>query len=142
MKSRSRPPLTLSDPDPVDTPDAMATPEATAAPEPAPQPEVAPERPMSERRRRRLLEQQRTAELEMPSPTERQPAPPVAADLTEEAPLETVAFATSADAPPATYSPPPAPAALASAPVQSGRTYLIAGVAAALWVGGVASWAA
>ncbi|MFC5343308.1 tipN [Brevundimonas staleyi] len=142
MKSRSRPPLTLSDPEPVEPADAAVTPEEAAAPEPAAQPEVAPERPMSERRRRRLLEQQRAAELAAATP-EPEPAPPV----TAEPAVEPIAFATSADAPPATYAPPPVPAdpaptKLSPTGARSGPTYLIAGVAAALWVGGVASWAA
>lgn len=139
MKSRQRPPLNLSDPDPA-TPETAPETEAAQA-EPVPELTLAPERPMSERRRRRLAEQQqRAAELEAPPPPtfeEATPAPTA---------VEPVAFAESADAPPAAYEPtPPASTVTASrlAPTQpSGRTYLIAGVAAALWVGGVASWAA
>ena len=143
MKSRSRPPLTLSDPEPAPVSDAATTPDDAAAAEPVAQPQAPPERPMSERRRRRLLEQQRASDLEVP-PTAEPEAPPVVEAA------EPIAFSTSADAPPATYSPPPATAAtgaaqvptLKPAPAKSGPTYLIAGIAAALWVGGVASWAA
>ncbi|WP_298163404.1 tipN [Brevundimonas sp.] len=150
MKSRSRPPLTLSDPEPAPLGDATAGLEDAATAAPAPQPESPPERPMSERRRRRLLEQQRNAaDLELPSPAELEPAAPVAPppQTAEPAPaVEPIAFSISADAPPATYAPPPAPATetatLRPAPVQSGPSYLIAGVAAALWIAGVASWAA
>jgi len=149
MKSRSRPPLTLSDPEPAPLSDATVTPEDADAPELAAQPEVVAERPMSERRRRRLMEQQRAADLEVPSPAEPEPAPTLTAAVraTEaERPVAPIAFSTSADAPPATWSPPPTPAAasttLSPAPAKSGPTYLIAGIAAALWVGGVASWAA
>ncbi|MGV3579307.1 tipN [Brevundimonas sp.] len=151
MKSRSRPPLTLSDPEPVEPAEAAVTPEEAAAPEPVAQPEVAPEpapeRPMSERRRRRLLEEQRRAEelaaaLDVPPPAQPEPA-----QTAEAEPPQSIAFATSADAPPATYAPPPVPAdpaptKLSPIGARSGPTYLIAGVAAALWVGGVASWAA
>jgi len=147
MKSRSRPPLTLSDPDPVPLSETMAAPDEVTASEFAAQPEIVAERPMSERRRRRLLDQQRAADLEVPPPAEPAPAPTVAApELASGQSMETVAFATSADAPPATYAAPPLPTAetttLSPAPARSGPTYLIAGVAAALWIGGVASWAA
>ncbi|WGM31619.1 tipN [Brevundimonas sp. NIBR11] len=146
MKSRSRPPLTLSDPDPAPLPDATATPEDGVAPESIAQPEVVAERPMSERRRRRLMEQQqREADLEMPAQLEREVAP----DAMIGEPASTsqpIRFTTSADAPPAPYQAAPTPAsattALSAAPARAGPSYLIAGVAAALWVGGVASWAA
>ena len=142
MKSRSRPPLTLSDPEPAHDAEVADTQPAGAEAEPVPEPTRAPERPMSERRRRRLLEEQRkAAELDMPRPQE-----PVAAPQVREPEADPVAVSTSADAPPAAYVPPPAPATAAiplePASAPSGRTYLIAGVAAALWIGGVASWAA
>ncbi len=83
MKSRSRPPLTLSDPEPADLPQRpAASEEALQSP---PMPEVAPERPMSERRRRRLLEQQRAADLEVPPPAEPEPLPFVAPSMAAEA---------------------------------------------------------
>ena len=150
MKSRSRPPLTLSDPEPAPLGDATAGLEDAATPELVAQPRVAPERPMSERRRRRLLEQERSAaDLEFPSPAEPEPtapvAPPIRSEEAEPA-IAPLAFSTSADAPPATYASPPAPTAasiaLSPAAVRSGPSYLIAGIAAALWMGGVASWAA
>ncbi len=142
MKSRQRPPLTLSDPEPA--PAVGDTADEAAAETAMPELTLAPERPMSERRRRRLLEQrQREAELEAPlppPPTLDQPPTPAVSSAIEPAP-----FTESADAPPAAYEAPPVPAPastqLAVAP-PSGRTYLIAGVAAALWIGGVASWAA
>lgn len=63
------------------------------------------------------------------------------------APAPTVApeIAVSADAPPIAYEPPPAPVRVPprAAPAPSGRhAYLVAGVASALWVGGVAAWLA
>ncbi len=148
MKSRSRPPLVLSDPEPSppdEAAEAVATPEESEiVPEIAPEPAL--ERPMSERRRRRLLEQQRaTADLEMPASATPHPEP-TTAEAKPESSAQTSAFATSADTPPATYEAPSPPSAstvsLSAAPVSSGRTYLIAGLAAALWIGGVASWAA
>ena len=150
MKSRSRPPLTLSDPEPAPLGDATAGLEDAATPELVAKPQAAPERPMSERRRRRLLEQERSAaDLEFPSPAEPEPtaavAPPIRSEETEPA-IEPLAFSTSAGAPPATQASPPAPTAaaiaLSPAEVRSGPSYLIAGIAAALWMGGVASWAA
>lgn len=96
---------------------------------------AAVERPMSERRRRRLADEQRRAEERALAEAERAAPPPAV----------TPEFATSADAPPIAYEPPPAPVRTRgrenSAP--SGRhAYLIAGVASALWVGGVAAWLA
>lgn len=157
MKSRSRPPLTLTDPEPGPEPVETEVPavetDVEPEPEPAAPPETPLERPMSERRRRRLLEQQRAAEAEeaaasaRPEP-EAEPAMAQAEAVrpADQATPEPIVFATSADAPPATYEAPPTPAAqslaIDPAPKPSGRTYLIAGVAAALWIGGVASWAA
>ena len=129
MKSPRRPPLNLTDPEPDARPAEPATVEA--APEAA-EP-VTPERPMSERRRRRLAEEQRRAEA------------PLEAEPTVEPEISIPVFAQSADAPPAPYEapPPPAPLAAKREPAPSGRhAYLVAGVAAALWIGGVASWLA
>ena len=148
MKSRSRPPLTLPDPEPAPLSDATGPSDAVTAPDPVAQPEVVAERPMSERRRRRLMEQQRAADLEVPPHAEPEPAPaatPAVHATPTERPVEPIAFSTSADSPPATWSPPSPPAAAAAlgpASAKAGQTYLIAGIAAALWVGGVASWAA
>ena len=93
-------------------------------------------RPMSERRRRRLAEEQRRAE---------ERAAAEAGGATGRARSVTPELAVSADAPPVAYEPPPAPARLqrqdAAAP--TGRhAYLVAGVASALWVAGVAAWLA
>lgn len=142
MKSSHRPPLNLSDPEPGEGHDDSApvvTPDDELEPvlddalelERAPQ----PEKPMSERRRRRLLEEQRLAE-ERAAALHAQPA----SDLPP--------FAISADAPPAVVdeTPPPAPVSTTTASRRAavarpgGNAYLIAGVASALWIGGVASW--
>jgi hypothetical protein len=160
MKSRHRPPLTLTDP----APEAEATPDQiadgdeasvqhTASQEPPVEvPAMDGLRPMSERRRRRLLEQQRSEqppEASVAKLAEVEPEPdPMSIPAATEAPADTqaITFTTSAEAPPATRDAPapPAPVSLRQtvAPASSGRTYLIAGVAAALWIGGVASWAA
>ncbi|HZW15659.1 MAG TPA: tipN, partial [Brevundimonas sp.] len=135
MKSRQRPPLNLTDPEPEV--DAMAEIKAAleAPDEPTPAPEPAAERPMSERRRRRLAEEQRQAERRSAEAARRADEPQApAAELSQ-----------SADAPPVAYEPPPAPAPLRrqSEPAPSGRhAYLLAGISAALWIGGVAAWLA
>lgn len=132
MKSpRQRPPLNLTEPDPeaAGPAEAQAAPEA-AAPAPEAQPET--ERPMSERRRRRLAEERRQAEQKAAEAAAKTPA--AAPELSE-----------SADAPPVAYEPPPPPAMAhrPTEPAPSGRhAYLLAGVAAALWIGGVAAWLA
>lgn len=106
-----------------------------------PEPAVASERPMSERRRRRLADEQRRAE-------ERARAEEHARAEAEQSitpPSAGPDLAVSADAPPVAYDPPPTPAAVRShdQPAASGRhAYMIAGVASALWVGGVAAWLA
>jgi len=193
MKSRQRPPLNLPEPaieDPATTPGETPVEAETAADdqtqmqdealfaEEVPVEAEAPlviDRPISERRRRRLLEEQRQAELRAAARAEtlaararvaEEPLPPLP-DFAPEpaaAPEAVVTpdfapapFAESAEAPPATVAAPPAPRAetdtetpttaatmtrlFEAAP--SGRyAYLLAGVASALWVGGVASWAA
>lgn len=101
-----------------------------------PDPVTAAERPMSERRRRRLAEEQRRAEERSLAEAERAAAP---------SPTVAPEIAVSADAPPIAYEPPPAPVRVQprAAPAPSGRhAYLVAGVASALWVGGVAAWLA
>jgi len=147
MKSRQRPPLNLSDPDPA-SPAVTSSHEATPSVEQAdPGGETVPERPMSERRRRRLIEQQqRAADLEAPprpeTPVDPEPVAPTPIPTPSE--IRPISFSTSADAPPAPYDPPPPPAirpTAATAPV-GGSAYLIGGFAAALWIGGVAAWAA
>ena len=160
MKSRYRPPLILSDPEPTDAEPAAEMPQdasvdgveahANADETPAraivPDPEPAPEplaRPLSERRRRRLLEEQRQADLRAARGEPDLPPGPHTEDLTT---VVTPAFAESAEAPPAALAPAsPARAAVRVGfePAPSGRhAYLLAGLASALWVGGVASWAA
>lgn len=134
MKSpRQRPALNLTDPE---TEPTVAEPSLDAA-NPPPDPAVASERPMSERRRRRLADEERRAEERAQAEAERVlSSPSVTPDL-----------AVSADSPPVTYDPPPTPAPV---PVRShdrqaasGRhAYMIAGAASALWVGGVAAWLA
>ncbi|HYC97902.1 tipN [Brevundimonas sp.] len=143
MKSRQRPPLNLTDPEPEAA--ALAEfeavpdlpPEPMPEPAPAPAPEPAAERPMSERRRRRLAEERRQAEQRAAEAARRE-AVVLAPALTPEP-------GQSADAPPVAYDPPPAPAPprRPAEPAPSGRhAYLLAGVSAALWIGGVAAWLA
>lgn len=134
MKSRPRPPLNLTDPEPALEDEASAvTPDSLAdavAPEAIPQHAAAPPRPMSERQRRRLAEQQAIAEQR--------------AAEAEKAARTLAILGESADAPPATVESTPltVPAAPRSKPAKSGgnHAYLIAGLASALWVGGLASW--
>jgi hypothetical protein len=143
---RQRSPLNLSDP--VSEPATESAVETPAVAEDAPAPAGrSAERPMSERRRRRLAEEQRLAAERAAAGSEVAPEPaPIAAP--EPAAFEIRALAESAEAPPAAYDPPPAPASTLAlrrreTPQPSGRhAYLVAGVAAALWIGGVAAWAA
>ena len=142
MKSpRQRPPLNLTDPDPeaVGLAEAEAAPEAApeAAAGPEPEPRAETDRPMSERRRRRLAEERRQAEQKAAEAARREEAAPSPAVMTE--------LSESADAPPVAYEPPSPPAVSRqnTEPAPSGRhAYLLAGVAAALWIGGVAAWLA
>jgi hypothetical protein len=117
-------------------PEAVAVePSPDAAALSIPDPAATSERPMSERRRRRLAEEQRRAEERALAEAERAAAPPVVAP----------AIAASADAPPVAYDAPPPPARVQrrDSPAPSGRhAYLTAGVASALWIGGVAAWLA
>ncbi|HEY0598616.1 tipN [Brevundimonas sp.] len=135
MKSpRQRPPLNLTDPDPEA---ALAGFEAAPELPSEPAPEPAIERPMSERRRRRLAEERRQAEQRAAEAARREEA--------AQAPAVAPELARSADAPPVAYEAPPAPAPLQrqADPAPSGRhAYLLAGVSAALWIGGVAAWLA
>ncbi|MEN5144902.1 tipN [Brevundimonas diminuta] len=139
MKSSHRPPLNLTDPESAETEaDPLAAPEAVDAADDAlsatgatldPLPE-APSRPMSERQRRRLAEQQALAEQR--------------AAEAEKAGRALSPFAESADAPPTTVTPaaPPAKrsAKRAGKAASGGNAYLMAGLASALWIGGLASW--
>jgi len=133
MKSpRQRPATNMTEPDPAV---AIVEPFAETPPQPGPGPTTADDRPLSERRRRRLLDEQRRAEERALKEVERDNAEPVASpDL-----------AVSADAPPVAYETVPAPAVIQRRPdpAPSGRhAYLVAGVASALWIGGVAAWLA
>ena len=136
---RQRPSINLPEPDaealaggPLWDSPQLAMPE----PEPEPDPVPTTDRPLSERRRRRIAEEQQRraderarAELERPDPM----------------PVATPEIAVSADLPPVAFEAPPLPAPLPGrdGPVPSGRhAYLVAGVASALWVGGVAAWLA
>jgi hypothetical protein len=114
-----------SAPEPViDTP---APENAAAEPiEPAPEPAADPVRPfMSERRRRRLEAEAVLAQPQVETPVaviDEPPSPPAS---------------------PAEPPPPPAPLPLSRpAPNKARHAYVVAGVAVALWIGGVASWAA
>ena len=136
---RQRPTINLPEPDaealaggPLWDSPQLAMPEQEPEPDPVP----TTDRPLSERRRRRIAEEQQRraderarAELERPDPM----------------PVATPEIAVSADLPPVAFEAPPLPAPLPGrdGPVPSGRhAYLVAGVASALWVGGVAAWLA
>jgi len=136
MKSSHRPPLNLSDPEPGEGHDESSpfvTPEEDSALASDDSLELEralePERPMSERRRRRLLEEQRLAE-ERAAALHAQPE-----------------LSISADAPPAVVDETSHPAPITAASSRrsavarpGGNAYMIAGLASALWIGGVASW--
>ncbi len=125
--------MNLTEPDPATAVEPLPDTEGLSAPDPGLA--SAADRPMSERRRRRLAEEQRRAEERVRAEAERATAPPVVSPE----------LATSADAPPVAYEAPPAPARVQrpANPAPSGRhAYLVAGVASALWVGGVAAWLA
>lgn len=140
MNSSHRPPLNQTEPEsaapetePFDAPDVVEAADdalSTSATTLDPLPE-APSRPMSERQRRRLAEQQALAEQR--------------AAQAEKAERALSPFAESADAPPATITPasPPAKRSAKRASKTAsagGNVYLIAGLASALWIGGLASW--
>jgi hypothetical protein len=130
--TRQRPPLNLTDPEPE-----VSAPEDHPflnVQESEPESATVSERPMSERRRRRLAEEQRRAE-ERAAEAERLAAQPPAA-----APE----MAVSAEAPPVAYEPPPVSLSVRRRePAPTGRhAYLVAGFASALWIGGVAAWLA
>lgn len=127
MKSRQRPPLNLSSLDPIE--------EHTEVP---PAVDVEPafsedSRPMSERRRRRLAEEQsRRAEAE----ADHASSPVVAPTLSPP-------VSSAADNSPAPFEAPPVPVAprtRKTSATSEGRAYLIAGLASAAWVAGVVAW--
>ncbi|MGE7197892.1 tipN [Brevundimonas naejangsanensis] len=140
MKSRPRPPLNLTDSEPAledeapviasDAQADAATPEPMPEHPPLPESAPVPERPMSERQRRRLAEQQAIAEQR--------------AAEAEKAARTLAILGEPADTPPATVEStpltvPPSPRAK-SAKGGANHAYLIAGLASALWIGGLASW--
>lgn len=153
MKSPKRPPLKLTNEEagPVeDAPVAAETPAAgeQGAPDVTPEAATPPERPMSERRRRRLLEEQRLAEDRAAAAERQERAFAESFDLPREPEPKPVIpeMGAAAGKPPAPFelSSPPAVKTIAATriPASGRHAYLIAGLASALWIGGVASWAA
>ena len=135
MKSpRQRPAMNLTEPEPaalvaeprVESVDDVSAPDRSPA--------RFAERPMSERRRRRLADEQRHAGELALAEAGRAASQTVVPEL-----------AVSAEATPVTYQPPPAPARQSGreVPAPSGRNaYVVAGMAATLWIGGIAAWLA
>ncbi|MBA4805870.1 MAG: tipN [Brevundimonas sp.] len=138
---RHRPPLNLTEPGSAPDDGGPAGP---ASPDPAAGEAASGDRPMSERRRRRLAEEQRRAKETEAEPAGREPAVDFAPLPAESASLASSAPAASGESPPVAWSAPAAPAlARAQPPAPTGRqAYLIAIIASALWIGGVAAWAA
>ena len=166
MKSRQRPPLNLSDPEPDPKADSArraaeddygtngtnagpsnqendASPSISMSPismsYDATPPEPDANRPMSERRRRRLMQDQQSSTLastEAPDPDD----------------LFISTFAVSTGQTPVAYTPPhtPAPDTAASEAVStiesekasSATTYVMAGLASMLWISGIVAWVA
>ncbi len=130
MKSpRQRPAINLTEPDPAVAAEPFQVSDDLSLVA------ASVERPMSERRRRRLADEQRRAEERALAEAERAASGQAV----------TPGIGVSADAAPVAFEPPPPPARIqvreTAAP--SGRhAYLVAGVASALWVGGVAAWLA
>ncbi len=126
--------MNMTEPDPTATV-VESLPDSVPLSMPDPVLDPAADRPLSERRRRRLADEQRRADEQGRAEAEGTiPTPVVTAEL-----------AASADAPPVAYEAPAAPARVQRRedPPPSGRyAYLVAGVASALWVGGVAAWLA
>ena len=129
MKSRQRPPLNLSSLDPVEQDQNVAE-----QPETADETHLDIDRPMSERRRRRLAEEQTRqaqARAEALAQVERDVDPGVIV------PSMAAPVASTADAALAPYTDPIAPAGVHTrkgAAPSEGRAYLIAGLASAAWV--------
>ena len=129
---RQRPAMNLTEPEPaalvaeprVEPVDDVSAPDRSPA--------RFAERPMSERRR--LADEQRHAGELALAEAGRAASQTVVPEL-----------AVSAEATPVTYQPPPAPARQSGreVPAPSGRdAYVVAGMAAALWIGGIAAWLA
>jgi len=139
--------------------EAEPTPDPVSEPVPELEPLPAPpvERPISERRRRKLAEEARLAQDRAAAVLNPEPAvetidmrPAVTAELAPEPTPESsaaVEMAVAAGKPPAPFelTTPPAVKTTATKAVAAPtgkHAYLIAGLASALWVGGVASWGA
>lgn len=154
MKSRNRPPLKLTNDEdaapaevvgePADATGSLADDPSPAAEEdtldvqpvvPLSSPE--PERPMSERRRRRLLEEQTQAQ-------QRAEAERTAHEATPEPAAAELAVAAGAPLSPfeRTTAPTVRTVQAHGVPAPGRRAYVLAAVASVLWIGGVASWAA
>ena len=134
MKSRQRPPLNLSSPDPIE--DHSDTPPVVEADD-----ELSEDgRPMSERRRRRLADEQtRQAQARAQAMAEAERA--ASADLAT--PMLSIPSQPSAESSLAPFEAAPLPATprgRKAAATSEGRAYLIAGLASAAWVAGVAAW--
>jgi hypothetical protein len=130
MKSRQRPPLNLSSLDPIE--DHTEVPPAVDV-EPTSSDDS---RPMSERRRRRLAEEQ-SRRAEAVAEAERESSLGVMTP-TLSTPVQSAADSSVAplEAPPV----PVAPRARKTSAPPEGRAYLIAGLASAAWVAGVVAW--
>lgn len=139
---RHRPPLNLDQPEPQTPVEEVreADVETDSGSGPG---DAGAERPMSERRRRRLAEEREAEARRRGEQAAPSSAPAVAAEpepgFARSAPL-----AEAEGAPPAAWTAPAAPSVHRPGPTApTGRhAYVIAGVAAALWIGGVAAWAA
>ena len=137
MKSRQRPPLNLSSLGPVEPDQHDAEQPVVGSTEDA---SLDDDRPMSERRRRRLAEEQ-TREAQARAQALAANERTLTADIPS-APLTTPA-APSEDASLAPYEAPSLPTTSRTrktAAPSEGRAYLIAGLASAAWVAGVAAW--
>jgi len=170
MKSRHRPPLNLSDPEPdasaaadrknavddnrreagksslspddTDSPPAVSMSPVSMSYQATPR-EPDANRPMSERRRRRLMEDQ-------------QASTPASTEAPDPDALFMPAFAVSSGRTPVAYAPPPTPAqdpVPSPAPIPAlspskskgaapQTTFLMAGIASVLWISGIAAWVA
>ncbi len=137
MKSRQRPPLNLSSLDPVEQ-DQHEVDQPVA--DPTEDFSLDIDRPMSERRRRRLAEEQtRAAQARAQALAENERT--LTADIAS--PSLTTPVAPAEEASLAPYEAPSLPTTSRTrktATPSDGRPYLIAGLASAAWVAGVAAW--
>ncbi len=139
MKSRQRPPLNLSSLDPIE-PDQREDDQSVA--ESTADAALDSDRPMSERRRRRLAEEQtRQAQARAEAQSQVQAEHAATPDLV--VPLASEPSVSTPEAALTPYDVPTAPAAgrtRKTASPSENRAYLIAGLASAAWVAGVAAW--